>query len=144
MQSFSTISSLIEVKPGELAFGSRFEGGLNEWNVLSPAKKFEATQTSCQPLSGILAFDLFIGNEDRHQGNFVWRKNFKEEWVPFAIDYSRAFLVRGFPSDDFPVSELSNTRITIAAFKKAQAWQAPFALFTLQQLQNIKSENIQH
>jgi hypothetical protein len=137
-------SSLIEISPSELAFGSRFEGGLNEWKVLGPARQFAAMQASCQPLSGVLAFDLFVGNEDRHLNNFVWRKNVKDEWVPFAIDYSRAFLVRGFPFDEFPVSRSSNTRLTLEALKRAQAWQAPYALFTLQQLQNVKRENLEH
>lgn len=137
-------SSLIEMQNGEIAFGSRFEGGLSEWDAIGPAQQFHTFQNSSQLLSGILAFDLFVGNEDRHNNNFVWRKNHKGEWIPFAIDYSRALFVRGFPDDVFPLPESSHTRTTISALKKAGAWQGPYALFTLQNLQNVRKGNLQH
>lgn len=137
-------SSFIEMPNQEIGFGSRFEGGLSEWNLLSPSERFGVYQESSKLISGILAFDLFVGNEDRHMGNFVWRKNHDERWVPFAIDYSRAFLVRGFPHDDFPVPISSHTRSTIAARKKADSWEGPYAVFTLEQLHNVQVEHIAH
>ena len=97
-------SALIEkTSGGEIGFGSRFEGGIEDPARLSAHDQLNMFRDSKGPVSAILALDHFVGNDDRHKGNFIFRRNFNEKWVPLAIDYSRALYVRGFPNDEFPL-----------------------------------------
>ena len=139
-------SSLIELpeSPGVYGFGSRFEGGVQDPRQLSGSEQLQMFKDNKAAVSAILALDHFVGNDDRHRGNFIWRKNYKGEWVPLAIDYSRAFLVRGFPRDTFPLSPKSNTRTTLEMMKRTDMWDGPYAVFALGLLQSVTSENIAH
>ncbi len=128
----------------EYVFGSRFEGGITEFTTKGPSVDLEMFRQSAEPVSAVLAFDLFVGNEDRHRGNFLFRKNRDERWVPLAIDYSRALLVRDFPNDVFPIPEESNTRRTIHLLKRAGLWQGPFAVFSLESLAEVTSDHLRH
>jgi hypothetical protein len=96
------------------------------------------------PISAILALDHFVGNEDRHKGNFIFRRNFNNKWVPLAIDYSRALYVRQFPNDTQPLPVSCNTRRTIDILKKSDMWDGPFAVFALESLTHVQKEHVAH
>src|SRR5262249_1687833 len=74
-------SSLIELRPHVMAFGSRLEAGVHGWTALGPAAQFKAYELMAEPISATLAFDLFVGNVDRHRGNFIFRLNSQDNWV---------------------------------------------------------------
>ena len=138
-------SAIIEVEPGgELAFGSRFEGDVIDQKSVGTGNQLQMFKDCAGPVSAILALDVFVGNEDRHRGNFLFRKNFEEMWVPVAIDYSRALFVRGFPDDTFPMSSTCHTNNTIKVLKSAEIWDGPFAVFALDSLRNVQRSNILH
>ncbi|WP_372825196.1 hypothetical protein [Polaromonas sp.] len=138
-------SAIIEVEPnGELAFGSRFEGGVVGQKAVGTGDQLQMFKDCADPISAILALDVFVGNEDRHRGNFLFRKNYQDSWVPVAIDYSRALFVRGFPDDSFPISPNCNTRNTINVLKRTEIWNGPFAVFALDSLRNVQRANISH
>lgn len=54
-------------------------------------------------LSRILAFDLFIHNDDRHLKNYIVRQQ-RSGISLLAFDYSRAWLWHGFPPPELPLS----------------------------------------
>ena len=137
-------SQLINMGNGNCAFGSRFEGAVTEWAANGPTFQLEAFKDAAETVSAILAFDLFVGNVDRHRGNFLFRKNRSNRWVPLAIDYSRAMFVQGFPNDRFPMEKSERTQVTLALMKAADFWKGPFAVFSLDSLMNVKQEHIQH
>jgi hypothetical protein len=137
-------SQVIELREDTYAFGSRIEGGVTEWAAMGPSKAREAFNAASEIVSAILAFDLFVGNVDRHTGNFLFRKNSSGQWVPLAIDYSRALLIRGFPNDTFPMATNENTQITIAQMKLANFWSGPFAIKTVELLRSIGVEHLRH
>lgn len=124
-------------------FGSRFEGATTEATAAGPTIGLEMFKQSAAQVSAALAFDLFIGNEDRHRGNFLFRKNYQQQWAPLAIDYSRALLVRGFPNDVFPMPDNSHTRTTITQMKISGLWNAPQAVFSISTLQQIKVDHVE-
>ena len=125
-----------------MAFGSRFEGDVIDQKSVGTGNQLQMFKDCAGPVSAILALDVFVGNEDRHRGNFLFRKNFEEMWVPVAIDYSRALFVRGFPDDTFPMSSTCHTNNTIKVLKSAEIWDGPFAVFALDSLRNVQRSNI--
>jgi hypothetical protein len=138
-------SALIEKTPGgEIGFGSRFEGGIEDPARLSAHDQLNMFRDSKGPVSAILALDHFVGNDDRHKGNFIFRRNFNEKWVPLAIDYSRALYVRGFPDDESPLPEACNTRRTVGLLKSSDMWDGPFAVFALEYLAEVQKEHVAH
>jgi hypothetical protein len=137
-------STVLETKPGEFAFGSRFEGETTDAIVQGPTRTLEMLKDCSNQVSATLAFDMFVGNEDRHFGNFLFRPNVKSQWAPLAIDYSRAFLVRGFPDDHFPLPVTCKTRTTINQLKRADLWRGPYAVIAVGALQQVTAEHILH
>ncbi len=138
---FSTVLTLTD---GSQAFGSRFEGGTTEFTIGGPSIGLELFKDSASQVSAILAFDLFVGNEDRHRGNFLFRRTVENKWAPLALDFSRAFLVRNFPNDQFPLPSTCNTSTTIKLMKSADLWRGPHAVFSLGALQQITPTHLDH
>jgi hypothetical protein len=137
-------SAVMQLSNSELVFGSRFEGGIVDVSTISPSEELQMFKAGANAISGALAIDLFVGNEDRHKGNFIFRKNHKGEWVPTAIDFSRALFVRGFPGDPFPVSEQCNTRTTIKLLKNSELWRGPFAVHAVTKLFQVERNHVEH
>jgi hypothetical protein len=138
-------SALIEkTAGGEIGFGSRFEGGIEDPAKLDTREQLQMFRDAKGPISAILALDHFVGNEDRHKGNFIFRRNFNNKWVPLAIDYSRALYVRQFPNDTQPLPVSCNTRRTIDILKKSEMWDGPFAVFALESLTQVQKEHVAH
>jgi hypothetical protein len=137
-------SQVINIGSGQFAFGSRVEGSVTEWAAMGPGLQLQAFRDAAEAVSAILAFDLFIGNVDRHRGNFLFRKNQSGHWAPLAIDYSRALLVKGFPNDRFPMPVGENTQVTIALMKNAGFWKGPYAVFSLESMRDITQDHIDH
>jgi hypothetical protein len=46
-------------------------------------------------LSRLYAFDIFVNNEDRHWGNYLWRQSFDNSFIALAFDFSRACFETG-------------------------------------------------
>ncbi|HXP31078.1 MAG TPA: HipA family kinase [Stellaceae bacterium] len=103
--------AIIEIPGGDLVFGSRWEGG-----VIPPASPwwFEVKSgriplaNVAAALTHIYAFDHFIHNVDRHTNNFIVREQ-KGGHALIANDYSRAWLVHGFPLPAGPMAANENT-----------------------------------
>jgi hypothetical protein len=128
--------ALLEMLSGELAFGSRFEGGHKEWKDFSGPSRQNLLQEAAESVSAILALDVFLGNYDRHFGNFLFRPNLSKQWSAMAIDYSRAVFVNGLPMGPLP-PPTCHTSNTIVALKKLQAWNGPAAVFAATAIQAV-------
>ena len=88
---------------GVLSFGSRWETGHEPNGWWTKAKAGEIDFALLAPtLSRILAFDLFVHNEDRHLTNYIVRPQ-RTGIALLAFDYSRAWLWHGFPPPDLPL-----------------------------------------
>ena len=128
----------------EICFGSRWESSASELSVRAPSAVMERYLACRSVISATLAFDLFVGNDDRHMNNFIFRHTYEDKLTALAIDFSRAFLIRGFPADPFPVGPDSNTRLSINSRKRDNTWDAPSAVITVDALRAVTSDHLQH
>lgn len=109
---------MVETGIGEFCFGSRWEGGLlpTNWATLLAAGHLKIAQFS-GALSRIWAFDHFVFNDDRHKGNFIVRHQ-HHNMAMLAMDFSRAWLDKGFPPGPLPFTAADNTLLLIRALIK--------------------------
>lgn len=82
----------LEANPGEYMFGSKWEGGAEQYAVDMIAKV-----TNPNEFSAIYAYDLLIHNVDRHLNNYLYLQ-LAGDTVVKAVDHSRClfFLVGRF------------------------------------------------
>jgi hypothetical protein len=98
---------VIEVN-GDQCFGSRWETGKEkDWWVLASQGEINFPELAGS-LSRILAFDLFVQNEDRHLNNYIVRRQ-RNSFVVQSFDYSRAWLTNGIPPPRLPMLPTTNT-----------------------------------
>lgn len=135
------LGSLVRTQERSVLFGSRWESSMPTTSPLAQVELYEACS---EALSSMLAFDVFVGNEDRHRKNFLFRRTFEDRVALVAIDFSRALLIRGFPTDSFPVAVDSNTRTTINFLKRANLWRGPSATFTVDALRLVTADHLEH
>lgn len=128
---------------GRMGFGSRIEGSVSSFKDLSPPERMQIVADCGQAMSGLLALDLFIGNEDRHLNNWLFRRNLAGDWTPLCIDFSRALFRRGFPQDSWPLAAC-NTTSTVALLKSSSRWDGAYAVFAVEQLQRVTPAVLQH
>lgn len=134
----------LEMPDGTLAFGSRWEYGVKEWNKLPVPDRQVIISSAGDAMSSILALDLFYGNDDRHPGNFLYRQNNAGDWTALAFDFSRAGLLAGFPpGPTLPFPANSNTSITVQILKQFGSWSTQAATVTISSLQAITVEQFQ-
>lgn len=124
-------------------FGSRIEGAVSSFKNLAPPERMAVLADCAQAMCGTLALDIFIGNEDRHLNNWLFRRNLAGQWAPLCIDFSRALFRRGFPADPWPLPAC-NTTSTVALLKSMGRWDGPHAVFVAEQLQRITPAVLQH
>ena len=96
--------SILSIKGRKPAFGSRYDSALEKnkllvWDILSGKKK---ANILAERLSAIYAFDLFVHNDDRHLGNYMFTPAMNGHTVK-AYDFSRAWLHHGWPLPDLPL-----------------------------------------
>lgn len=139
------MGAIVLTPPNQIpAFGSRWEGGLTELTARGAVSVLELYRECSGVLSATLALDLFLGNDDRHMKNFLFRKTHGERFAAIAIDYSRAFLVKGFPFDQFPQSANTRTNATINLHKRGETWNGPFAVHALGRVLEISTAHLEH
>lgn len=106
--------SIIDDTKGKFLFGSRWEGGVSDDKWWELAARGELSLEIIAPiLTRILVFDHFVFNDDRHLGNYILRKS-RNDSVFLAFDWSRSWLVNGFPPSDLP---FRNNEKTILAHR---------------------------
>lgn len=122
----------------DLAFGSRFEGGVSEWKTMIVEEQNAAISDAASSICRILAFDLFYANVDRHAGNLLYRRNRSNQWTVYAFDFSRAGMLNGFPMlADLPMDADANTPVFIAWLRQQGLWDAKAAGLTIASLQAV-------
>lgn len=137
-------SATIEDADGKLGFGSRWDASAKEWDTLTAAERQAAWRECADPMTSIIALDLFCGNVDRHLNNFLYVRVRSGGWAPLCIDFSKALFVRNFPEDQpWPMGACS-TIGTQSALKTLNLWSAPTAVSTLSQLQEVSRPMIEH
>ena len=104
--------SILNVKGMKPAFGSRYDSALEKdkllvWDILSGRRK---ANILAERLSAIYAFDLFVHNDDRHIGNYMFIPAMSGFTVK-AYDFSRAWLHHGWPLPNLPLQPCNTVRL---------------------------------
>lgn len=95
----------LEANPGVIMFGSKWEGGAEEY---SPG--IIPMVTNKPQFSSIYAFDLLIHNVDRHLNNYLYLQ-LAGDTVVKAMDHSRCLWTSGWPLPSPPPDLASNTML---------------------------------
>lgn len=107
--------SIIRHTDGTLCFGSQWMKGKTQdwWNLaLEGTVNFASL---ADDLARIYAFDLFINNEDRHVNNFMVVPEGTGHRV-YSFDYSRAWMVNGFPPPTAIMTDIDIATINVKAW----------------------------
>lgn len=122
------------------SFGSRFEGGVKQWSQIPPPEQKALLSTAARDISRIIAMDLFVGNDDRHLNNFLFRnRQVDGGLVVFTMDYSRSLFIRGWPKDAFPLPPGTKTMMVMNLLKQLSVWDGASATLALATIQSVSS-----
>lgn len=96
-------------------------------------------------MSRILALDLFLGNDDRHLNNFLFRpQKVGGALTVMAMDFSRSLLVRGWPNDTIPMPTEAKTMMVLSLLRHLKLWDQGAAQLLLMSLQTITAAEFGH
>ncbi|NKN33770.1 hypothetical protein [Marichromatium bheemlicum] len=132
---------IAQLPDATMAFASPWEGGTlasQEARVLLMTKG----GVSSQVLSAILAFDLFVGNQNRHLGNFLVRRDPNHSVAAVvATDFSRALLMAGWPVP--MLSPTCNTLVVAHALMRLHGFDRDAALRVTGRLYSLPNDTLE-
>ena len=106
----------VEALPGVYMFGSRWEGGAEQFAIGIPAKV-----TNPEHFSAIHAFDLLIHNVDRHLNNYLYLQ-LDGDTVVKAVDHSRCLSFSGWPLPPPPLPATCTTMTAKEQWEVEVGW----------------------
>lgn len=125
-------------------FGSRFEGGIKQFSDIPPPDQTRLLVDCAPDISRIIAMDLFVGNEDRHLNNFLFREQRLGGKISVvAMDFSRSLFVRGWPADLFPMPTTTKTMMVLAILKNMGIWDSAVANLVLASIQSVSPVEVE-
>jgi hypothetical protein len=127
----------LEANPGAYLFGSKWEGGAEQYSLGIVGKV-----TNPEQFSAIYAFDLLIQNVDRHLNNYLYLQ-LAGDTVVKAVDHSRCLWFSGWPMPAPPPDAASNTMRGRAIWGADAAWDAGVARGVLHQWGQIDQSDVQ-
>jgi hypothetical protein len=121
---------------GTLVFGSRHEGGVVDLAALPPDQQPKELVRCQGRISACFALDLIVANEDRHFGNFIYRRRDDGLLVAMPIDWGRAWWVTGWPLRDVHLRSCITT-LQIQLLRELDCWSATEALMAIGAISSI-------
>lgn len=140
----STPHVVVLVMPdGSRALGSRLESGLLslEDTIRNGADQVSILRPCIRQLSACYALDLFLGNTDRHFGNFLFRKNSLGDLSLMPIDYDHAWLCNGWPPTDI-TSLPCKTTTHLKMLPPMGLWSSAEAIMALSRIDQLSADRI--
>jgi hypothetical protein len=136
----------LKMLDGTEAFGSRFEGGVEQVAKLSSSDQQQVLASCAKQLTTMLTMDVFVCNDDRHWGNFLARKSpLTGTWTIVSIDYSRAMWISGFPNTPpSQIASVGNTGVTIQIMKNLGYWDQTACNLTASSLSAVTPTTYQN
>lgn len=136
--------SILHIHGMKPAFGSRYDSAFEKnnqviWDILSGK---ETSNILAERLSAIYAFDLFVHNDDRHFGNYMFTKAMNGYSVK-AFDFSRAWLHHGWPLPVVPLQPHCHTRARFNQIMKYHQFNLKTAEVVLDRLSGLGVGQIQ-
>ncbi|ELY1990395.1 hypothetical protein SL034_005545 [Vibrio harveyi] len=136
----------VKLSCGSMAFGSVWEGGVTTIDAVPKILDILTGKTVVEDLdtflSKVYAFDLFVNNEDRHFGNYIFRDSFNNTKIALAFDFSRAWK----ETDPFGFESLqpqSKTAMCNDFIRKHKCYNKAASLQVLDEISKISREDIE-
>lgn len=130
----------------EIAFGSVWEGGVrgikNDNDILAILKGEINVQDLNSFFGKVFAFDLFVNNEDRHFGNYIFRDSFNNSRVALAFDFSRAWKVTG-PYEYHCLDASCKTMMCNGLMQKFGQYDQAAAIEKMEEIRAVSKETIE-
>jgi hypothetical protein len=136
----------LQLQCGSIAFGSAWEGGvksLKSFNDIVSILSGNEVEDLEKFLGKVYAFDLFINNDDRHFGNYIFRDSFQGKKIGLAFDFSRAWMVLG-PFGYNCLDTSSNTMKCNDLIRKMNRYDKQSALDLLERIFSISVSEIEN
>lgn len=127
----------LEANPGEYMFGSRWEGGAEQYAV-DLIKKV----TNPLEFSRIHAFDFLIQNVDRHLNNYLYLQ-LAGDTVVKAVDHSRCLWSSGWPMSPPPPPATCKTIVRRPVWIADAGWDRAVAADTVNKWGQIPAADVQ-
>ena len=129
-------SAVLVMPDGTTAFGSRVVND-KTYDAASQDEKLQWYRDCGAIMSSICGLDHMLANEDRHIGNFLFLTALNDRRTCMAIDFSRAFLYKGWPLAE-TWTFANNTTSMIIGKKTLGTWDVAAATQSLLALSSIK------
>ncbi|MGM9516983.1 hypothetical protein ACS5PK_22245 [Roseateles sp. DB2] len=127
----------LEADPGVYMFGSKWEGGAEQY-----APDIVGKVTNPDEFSAIHAFDLLIHNVDRHLNNYLYLQ-LAGDTVVKAVDHSRCLCFSGWPLPPPPPDLSSNTMRAFGVWSADAAWKKAVAEQVIDKWRLVKKSELQ-
>jgi len=136
----------LQLSENEVAFGSTWEGGVNTIKALPDMIEILTGKIIVQDIESffgkVYAFDLFVNNEDRHFGNYIFRDSFNKSKIALAFDFSRSWMETG-PFEYNCLENKSKTYMCNEYIRVHNKFDITSALDTLDLISKIPKENVE-
>ena len=127
----------LEAAPGHYLFGSKWEGGAEQFELGIVGKVTNPTQ-----FSAIHAFDLLIHNVDRHLNNYLYLQ-LAGDTVVKAVDHSRCLWFEGWPMPAPPPAPHSKTMLARSHWEPIATWCHEAAAAVVQSWRQITRNEVE-
>lgn len=129
----------------EIAFGSVWEGGVKD-HLASEADFMAIISGDEFPearefFGKVYGLDLFINNDDRHFGNYIFRESFNNSKIGLAFDFSRAWMAND-PNGDHCLHPESNTHACNQILRSLDTFDHQAAINILDEISKIHVDDI--
>lgn len=130
--------AIVEVPthPGQLLFGSVWEGGALDW---SQVNLLDLTNPSL--FSAAFTFDLLVHNDDRHLNNYLYLR-LAGDLVAKIMDHSRCWWHSGWPLPAPPPDPATRTMMAAAIWSSQLPWDLAASQTVLSAWRNITSQEV--
>lgn len=138
--------AFIKLSDGTLGFGSLWEGGVKKVSHMHEVMQILTSQVKVNNLktflSRLYAFDIFVNNEDRHWGNYLWRQSFDNNLIALAFDFSRACFEVGHDGYE-AMHPACNTQSSFMLINVTMNYDRTEAMACLDALAAISAEDVE-
>ncbi|WP_350575169.1 HipA family kinase [Pseudomonas sp. HY2-MNA-CIBAN-0224] len=136
----------INLSNGDTGFGSIWEGGVMKISHITQVMQILQYHIKVNNirtfLSRLYAFDIFVNNDDRHWGNYLWRQSFDNSFIALAFDFSRACFETGHAGFEAFLPDC-NTQKSFTLINLTMNYDRTEAINCLDMLSSISSEEIE-
>jgi hypothetical protein len=135
--------AIVQLSDGRLGFGSQWDSSSvsdhgTRQKILT---EIPGVTGLAAKFSAIYVLDLFVHNDDQHEGNYFFVKTRGGHGVK-AYDFSRAMLYHGWPMAALPLPRACNTMRCFSALRVGYPFDATAVRETIRRLRGVTPNQV--